>query len=232
MPSELGKWCLRQQPVPATKGIDLMLSRMASAKGAQRRRGFRRRVRFGPADARLTGHAGVAAVTEADRVLGIADALDCAVGSVKQRDRGLSAGGLVLSLACAQLAGEDFLVGMDRRRADTAGQLLEPVPTPASTTTAQLAKRFTPAHLAGIENGIGAINARVLRLLPARRRTQLLAAATIDGDTTDVEVYSSKGAPINKRAIRSDVRNNVSDVRNNVVVAISADVVAVSYTHL
>jgi len=169
-----------------------MLSRMASAKGAQRRRGFRRRVRFGPADARLTGHAGVAAVTEADRVLGIADALDCAVGSVKQRDRGLSAGGLVLSLACAQLAGEDFLVGMDRRRADTAGQLLEPVPTPASTTTAQLAKRFTPAHLAGIENGIGAINARVLRLLPARRRTQLLAAATIDGDTTDVEVYGSK----------------------------------------
>src|SRR5664279_2534921 len=154
-----------------------MLSRMASAKGAQRRRGFRRRVRFGPADARLTGHAGVAAVTEADRVLGIADALDCAVGSVKQRDRGLSAGGLVLSLACAQLAGEDFLVGMDRRRADTA---------------AQLAKRFTPAHLAGIENGIGAINARVLRLLPARRRTQLLAAATIDGDTTNVEVYGSK----------------------------------------
>jgi hypothetical protein len=149
-------------------------------------------VRFGPADARLTGHAGVAAVTEADRVLGIADALDCAVGPVKQRDRGLSAGGLVLSLACAQLAGEDFLVGMDRRRADTAGQLLEPVPTSASTTTAQLAKRFTPAHLAGIENGIGAINARVLRLLPARRRTQLLAAATIDGDTTDVEVYGSK----------------------------------------
>jgi hypothetical protein len=149
-------------------------------------------VRFGPADARLTGHAGVAAVTEVDRVLGIADALDCAVGPVKQRDRGLSAGGLVLSLACAQLAGEDFLVGMDRRRADTAGQLLEPVPTPASTTTAQLAKRFTPAHLAGIENGIGAINARVLRLLPARRRTQLLAAATIDGDTTDVEVYGSK----------------------------------------
>ena len=91
-------------------------------------------MRFGPADARVTGHAGVAAVTEADRVLGIADALDCAVGPVKQRDRGLSAGGLVLSLACAQLAGEDFLVGMDRRRADTAGQLLEPVPTPASTT--------------------------------------------------------------------------------------------------
>ena len=78
---------------------------------------------------------------------------------------------------------------MDRRRADKAGQSLEPVPTPASTTTAQLAKRFTPTHLAGIEIGIGTVNARVLRLLPPRRRTQLLAAATIDGDTTDVEVY-------------------------------------------
>ena len=181
-----------RQPIPATKGTDLMLSQLASPKGAQARRGFGRRVRIGPVDARLTGHAGVAAVTEADRVLGIADALDGAVGRVKERDRGLTAGGLLLSVASAQLAGADFLVGMDRRRSDTAGQLLEPVPTPASTTTAQLAKRFTPTHLAGIEKGIGVVNARLMRLLPERRRTQLLAAATIDGDTTDVEVYGPK----------------------------------------
>ena len=81
---------------------------------------------------------------------------------------------------------------MDRRRADTAGQELETVPTPASTTTAQLAKRFTTAHLAGIEDGIGVINQRLLGLLPDHRRLQLLAVATIDGDTTDVEVYGSK----------------------------------------
>jgi hypothetical protein len=31
-----------------------------------------------------------------------------------------------------------------------------------------LAKRFTATHLAGIEDGIGVLNARVLRLLPAR----------------------------------------------------------------
>jgi hypothetical protein len=67
------------------------------------------------ADPRLTGHAGVAAVTEADRVLGIADALDGAVGRLKRRDRGLTAGGLMLSMASAQLAGADFLVGMDPR---------------------------------------------------------------------------------------------------------------------
>src|SRR5664279_3905247 len=187
MPSELGKWCLRRQPNPATKGIELMLSQLASAKGARRRRGSGRRVRIGRPDLRLTGHAGVAAVAEADRVLGIADALDGAVGPVKQRRRGVTAGGLLLSMASAQMTGADFLVGMDRRRADTAGQQLEP--TPASTTTAQVAKRFTARHLAGIEDGIGVVNARVLGLVSPRRRSQLLAAATIDGDTTDVEVY-------------------------------------------
>ena len=167
----------------------MMLAQLASSKGARRRRGFGRRVRIGRPDLRLTGHAGVAAVTEADRVLGIADALDGAVGPVKQRRRGLTAGGLLLSMASAHLAGQDFLVGMDRRRADTAGQQLEPVPTPASTTTAQVAKRFTATHLAGIEDGIGAVNTRVLGLVSPRRRSQLLSAATIDGDTTDVEVY-------------------------------------------
>src|SRR5664279_3492646 len=88
-------------------------------------------------------------------------------------------------MASAHLTGADFLVGMDHRRADTAGQQLEPVSTPASTTTAQLAKRFTATHVAGI----GVVNTRVLALVSPRRRAQLLAAATIDGDTTDVEVY-------------------------------------------
>ena len=159
-----------------------MLSASTSSRAVYQRRGFRR-VLIGAADPRLTPHAGVTTVTEVDRVLGITDALDGAVGPVKARRRGLTAGALLMSMASAQLAGVDFLVGMDRRRSDTAGQLLEPVPTPASTTTAQLAKRFTPTHLAGIENGIGVVNARVMRLLPARRRTQLLASATIDGDT-------------------------------------------------
>jgi hypothetical protein len=169
-----------------------MLAQLASAKGAQRRRGFGRRVLFAPTDARLTGHAGLVTVAEADRVLGIAQALDAAIGPIKQRDRGVSGGGLLLSMASAQLAGEDFLVGMDRRRADAAGQLLERVPSPASTTTGQLARRFTPTQLAGIEKCIGVINTRVLGLLPGRRRDRLLTVATIDGDTTDVEVYGRK----------------------------------------
>jgi len=169
-----------------------MVSLGGSARSAARRRGLSGRVVVGAADARLTGHAGVAVVAELDRVLGIASALDAAVGSIKVRRRGVSAGELVLSMAGAQMTGADFLVGMDHRRADIAGQQLEPVPTPASTTTAQLAKRFTPTHLAGIENGIGVVNTRVLGLVAPARRDRLLAAATIDGDTTDVEVYGPK----------------------------------------
>src|SRR6478735_7351819 len=169
-----------------------MLSVLASPRGTSRRRGFGRRVRFATADVRLTGHAGLVTVTELDRVLGIRQAMDESVGPIKERARGVSAGGLLLSMACAQLAGEDFLVGMDRRRADAAGQSLEPVPAPASTTTGQLAKRFTPTHLAGIESGLGLINTRLLGLVPRRRRARLLSSVTIDGDTTDVEVYGSK----------------------------------------
>ncbi len=55
------------------------------------------------------------------------------------RDRGFSAGQVLVGMAAAQLCGEDFLVGLDRHRADTAGQVLTPVPGLASTTAAGLA---------------------------------------------------------------------------------------------
>ena len=57
------------------------------------------RVVVGAPDARLTGHPGLAVVAELDRVSGIAPALDGAVGSIKTRRRGVSAGGLLLSMA-------------------------------------------------------------------------------------------------------------------------------------
>ncbi|MEO8814157.1 MAG: IS1380 family transposase [Mycobacterium sp.] len=163
------------------------------------------RVRIGAADPPLTPSAGICVVAEADRVLGIGSALDGAIGPIKKRRRGVGAGGVLLSIASVQLTGQDFLVGMDRRRADTAGQLLEPVATPASTTTAQVAKRFTPTHFAGIEAGIAVVNTRMLALVSPARRQQLLTAATIDGDTTDVEVYGSKkqGAVYNYQGQRA-----------------------------
>lgn len=129
------------------------------------------------------------AVRELDRVLAISGTIDGHLGSLKQRRRGLSGGELLVSMASAQLAGADHLVGLDRRRADAAGQELEPVPTPASTTAAGIAKRFTGQHLVALEEAIGAINTEWVSRLPATRRSPLLRTATIDGDTTDVEVY-------------------------------------------
>ena len=63
-------------------------------------------------------------------------ALDAAVGPIKQRERGFGAGELLAGLAAAQLSGEDFLTGLDRHRADAAGQPLTPVPGLAATTAA------------------------------------------------------------------------------------------------
>lgn len=126
---------------------------------------------------------------EVDRVLGLTAALERGVGEVKQRRRGLSGGQLLTALASAQLTGADFLVRLDERREDVAGQALEPVPTPASTTAAGIARRFTAEHLRGVETAIGEVNSRMLALVGQVRRTSLLKTATIDGDTTDVEVF-------------------------------------------
>ena len=149
-------------------------------------------VRIGAADASLTPVSGVVAVSELVGRLGVVAALDDAVGAVKQRDRGLSAGQFLLSVAQAQMFGAQFWIGLDRRRADTAGEALAAVATPASTTAVQLADRFGPTRVAGIEEGVGEITCRVVGMLPAARRVALRAGgATIDLDGTDVECYGS-----------------------------------------
>ena len=96
-------------------------------------------------DPALTPNAGLAVITELCGRLGVIGALDAAVGPVKQRERGFGAGELLAGIAAAQLAGEDFLTGLDRQRADAAGQQIMPVPGLASTTAAGLARRVTPA---------------------------------------------------------------------------------------
>jgi hypothetical protein len=88
----------------------------------------RQQVRIGAPDRALTANAGLAAVSELCGRLGVIGALDAAVGPVKQRDRGFGAGELLTGIAAAQLAGEDFLAGLDRQRADAAGQQITPVP--------------------------------------------------------------------------------------------------------
>jgi hypothetical protein len=161
----------------------------------------RRQVRVGAPDAALTANAGLAAIAELCDRLGVVAELDAAVGPVKQRARGFGAGELLTGLAAAQLAGEDFLTGLDRQRADAAGQLITPVPGLAATTAAGLARRVTPAQWRAVEAGVAAVTGRMLSLLPVDRAFALTEGpVTIDLDTTDVEV--SADLPVMPRAVR------------------------------
>ena len=154
--------------------------------------GLAGRVRVGAPDESLTPASGVIAVAELVGRLGVTGALDDGVGQIKQRNRGLSAGEFLVAVATAQMCGAQFWTGLDRCRADTAGQALSAVPTPAATTAVELAGRFGSARLAGIEEGIGEIACRVIGLLPAARQAVLRAGgATMDLDGTDVECYGA-----------------------------------------
>ena len=153
----------------------------------------RQQPRIGAPDRSLTPNAGLAVITELCGRLGVVSALDTAVGPIKQRERGFGAGELLTGIAAAQLAGEDFLTGLDRQRADAAGQQIMPVPGLASTTAAGLARRVTPAQWQAVETGLAAVTGRMLEMLPAPRAAALTdAPVTIDLDTTDVEVYGRK----------------------------------------
>ena len=165
---------------------------------------LRRRVRVGAPDPSLTQYSGMAAVTELVDRLGMIRLLDAAIGPIKERDRGFSGGELLVGLACAQLAGEDFLVGLDRYRADAAGQALAAVPGLASTTAAGLARRFTEGQWRAVETGIGDVHAAMLALLPEQQAARLCATVTIDLDTTDVEVYGrhKRGVAFNHQGQR------------------------------
>jgi hypothetical protein len=161
-------------------------------------------VRIGAPDALLTPVSGMVAVTELVDRLGVIKLLDLAIGPIKARDRGFTGGELLVGVAAAQLAGEEFLVGLDRRRADVAGQVLAPVPGLSATTAAGLARKFTDARWRGVETGIGEIGAAMLATLPPERAMALCDEVTIDLDTTDVEVYGRKkrGVAVNHQGQR------------------------------
>jgi hypothetical protein len=146
----------------------------------------------------------MAAVTELVERLGVVAAVDAAVGPIKTRNRGYGAGELLVGVAAAQLAGEDFWVGLDRQRADVAGQALAPVPGLASSTAAGLARRMGAGQWAAVETGLAAGTARMLGMLPARRAAALTADVTLDLDSTDVEVYGrlKRGVAYNYHGVR------------------------------
>jgi Transposase DDE domain group 1 len=170
-------------------------------------RRLRRWVRIGAPDPSVTSFSGMAAVTELIDRLGMIRLLDAVVGPIKERDRGFTGGQLLVGMACAQLAGEEFLVGLDRYRADVAGQVLAAVPGLCSTTAAGLARRFGDGQWRAVETGLGNIAAAALDILTAvapQRAALLSETVTIDLDTTDVEVYGrhKRGVAFNHQGQR------------------------------
>ena len=163
-----------------------------SVKRIRRRGRVRKRVRVGVPDPSLTGFSGVAAVAELVDRLDVVGRLDRGIGSIKSRDRGASAGELLVAMAQSQLLGADALVGLDRQRVDVGVSELSAVPVLASTTAAGLARRFGPRQLAGVEAAVADLTGRAVAVLPPARRAGLASAVTVDLDSTDVEVYGSK----------------------------------------
>ena len=101
----------------------------------------RGKIQIGTADPSLTAAGGMIAVTELCGKLALIEAPGAGIGQVKQRRRGFTGGQVLTGMAAAQLAGEDFLVGLDRLRADEAGQQVTPVPGLAASTATGLARR-------------------------------------------------------------------------------------------
>jgi Transposase DDE domain group 1 len=155
-------------------------------------RRLHRAVGIGEPDRSLTAVSGMAAITALGDRLAMVGLMDAAIGPIKNRRRGYSGGQLLMGLAAAQLAGESFLVGLDRQRADAAGQAIAPVPGLASTTAAGLARRFTDGQWRAVETGVAWIGEAMLAAAPPARVAALTKTATIDLDTTDVEVYGRK----------------------------------------
>ena len=129
------------------------------------------------------------AVTELVDRLGVIERLDARIGPIKSRRRGFIGGQLLVGMAGAQLAGEEFLVGLDRHRADGVGRELVAVRGLSSSTAAGLAKRLSDGQWHAVETAMGDVHTAMLDLLPSARASELAETVTIDLDATDVEVY-------------------------------------------
>jgi hypothetical protein len=113
--------------------VSKLRGKRRSAKGSARR------VRIGVPDGSLAALAGLAAVDELTGRLGMVTELDRGIGPIKQRDRGLTGGQLLMGMAAAQLVGQDCLAGLDRVRADAGSALLAEAAVAPSTTAGRLA---------------------------------------------------------------------------------------------
>ena len=146
-------------------------------------------------DPNLTPYAGLAIVGALARRTRLVELIDAELDqvrtarAVKRRQRGLSPGALVMSLAECQIAGAECFDDIEDVRADQAGAALRAVAdTPSAPTARQLAKRFRRSHIRAIERA----QARVAERLDRDAGRDSGEDVTFDLDATDTEVYGPK----------------------------------------
>ena len=153
------------------------------------------RIEFRADDPSLTRYAGLAVSGELCRSLRLVELIDaelCAVdrvAPVKERRRGLSAGGVTVAISEAQLVGAECFDDLKDVRSDRAGASLRAVAeTPSPSTARQLAYRFKPSHIRAIERGA----ARCGNELDRRLGRDPGEDVTFDLDATETVVYGRR----------------------------------------
>ena len=140
-------------------------------------------------DDRLTAFAGLLLPGELIRRFRLVARIDQAVEGVrvfKRRNRGRSAGELLVSLAESMMAGGNHLAHLDVLRQDAAGSGLRGVAeVPPPTTAGQLLRRLTVEQLRAAVAATAAVGNR----LDAELGLDASAPVTLDIDATTTEVY-------------------------------------------
>ena len=143
-------------------------------------------------DDHVTGFAGLVLPGELIRRFRLVARINQAVERVrafKQRNRGRSAGELLVALAETMMAGGNHLAHLDVLRQDPVGAGLRAVAnTPPPTTAGQLLRRLNVAQL----RAAIAATAEVGNALDAELGLEVSAPVTLDIDATTTEVYGQK----------------------------------------
>jgi hypothetical protein len=162
------------------------------------------RLAFRADDPSLTPYGGLALVGELARRTRLVELVDAelaavrGVRAVKARRRGISPGGLVVSLAECQIAGAECFDDIENVRADTAGAELRVVSdTPSAPAARQLAQRYRRTHIRAIERALARVGERVDSQLGRDPSDEV----TFDLDATETEVYGR--GPRRRGATRS-----------------------------
>lgn len=150
------------------------------------------RLRFRADDPSLTPYAGLALVGELARSTRLVELVDAelsaarGVRAVKARRRGVSPGGLLVSLAECQIAGAECFDDIENVRADTASARLRAVSdTPSAPTARQLAQCYRRTHIRAVERALARVGDRIDR----QRGREVGDEVTFDLDATETEVY-------------------------------------------